>query len=52
MGKHSKVNLVDVEYAQAGTSVSTDELGMREMQRRVYGKRDAEYLLVKAPLTR
>ncbi|TVS25831.1 ATP-dependent helicase [Corynebacterium sanguinis] len=49
MGKHSKVNLVDVEYARAGTSVSTDKLGMRDMQRRVYGKRDAEYLLVKAP---
>lgn len=49
MGKHSKDNLVEVEYAQAGTSVSTDAMGMREMQRRVYEKRDAEYLLVKAP---
>lgn len=49
MGKHSRDNLVNVEYAQAGTSVSTDALGMREMQRRVYEKRDAEYLLIKAP---
>ena len=49
MGKHSRENLVEVEYAQAGTSVSTDGLGMREMQRRVYEKRDAEYLLIKAP---
>lgn len=49
MGKHSRENLVEVEYAQAGTSVSTNELGMREMQRRAYEKRDAEYLLIKAP---
>lgn len=49
MGKHSRENLVSVEYAQAGTSVSTDALGMREMQRRVYEKREAEYLLIKAP---
>ncbi|WP_237791593.1 DEAD/DEAH box helicase [Corynebacterium accolens] len=49
MGKHSRDNLVNVEYAQAGTSVSTDALGMREMQRRVYEERDAEYLLIKAP---
>lgn len=49
MGKHSRENIVNVEYAQAGTSVSTNELGMREMQRRVYEMRDAEYLLIKAP---
>lgn len=49
MGKHSRENLVTVQYAQAGTSVSTNELGMREMQRRVYEQRNAEYLLIKAP---
>lgn len=42
-------NLVNVTYEQAGTSVNTDELGMREMQRRVYAQRDAQYLLLKAP---
>ncbi|HIY94589.1 MAG TPA: ATP-dependent helicase [Candidatus Rothia avicola] len=42
-------NIVNVTYAQAGTSVTTDELGMREMQRRVYAERAAQYLLVKAP---
>ncbi|MEX3632350.1 DEAD/DEAH box helicase [Rothia sp. LK2492] len=42
-------NLVNVTYAQAGTSVNTDDLGMREMQRRVYEQRNAQYLLVKAP---
>lgn len=49
MGRHSRENLVNVEYAQAGTSVSTNELGMREMQQRVYEQRAAEYLLIKAP---
>lgn len=42
-------SVIQVEYAQAGTSVSTDELGMREMQRRVYEQRGAQYLLIKAP---
>ena len=35
-------NVVNVEYAQAGTSVNTDELGMREMQRRVFEHRNAQ----------
>lgn len=42
-------NVVNVTYAQAGTSVNTDEMGMREMQRRVYAQRTSQYLLVKAP---
>lgn len=51
MGKHSKPenNVVNVQYAQAGTSIHTDELGMREMQARAYEKRAAQYLLIKAP---
>ena len=49
MGKHSRENLIHVEYAQAGTSVSTNDMGMREMQRRVYEQRNAQYLLIKAP---
>lgn len=43
------VNIVAVNYAQTGASVHTDELGMREMQRRVFEKRDAQHLLIKAP---
>lgn len=43
------VNIVDVTYAQTGGSVNTDALGMREMQQRVFAKRDAQHLLVKAP---
>lgn len=42
-------NVVDVTYAQTGASVHTDALGMREMQQRVFEKRDAQHLLVKAP---
>lgn len=42
-------NVVDVTYAQSGNSVNTDELGMREMQRRVFAQRASQYLLVKAP---
>lgn len=43
------LNVVDVTYAQTGASVHTDNLGMREMQQRVFAQRNAQYLLVKAP---
>lgn len=43
------VNVADVTYAQTGASVNTDALGMREMQQRVFAKRDAQHLLIKAP---
>ncbi|MDI9960795.1 MULTISPECIES: DEAD/DEAH box helicase [Rhodococcus] len=42
-------NIVDVTYAQTGNSVNTDQLGMREMQQRVFVERAAQYLLLKAP---
>lgn len=42
-------NIVDVTYAQTGSSIHTDELGMREMQRRVFAEREAQHLLIKAP---
>lgn len=42
-------NIVDVTYAQTGSSIHTDELGMREMQRRVFAERGARHLLIKAP---
>ena len=45
----SPVNIVDVTYARTGGSVNTDAMGMREMQQRVFAKRDAQHLLVKAP---
>lgn len=43
------VNIVDVTYARTKASVNTDSMGMREMQQRVFAKRDAQHLLVKAP---
>lgn len=43
------LNVVDVTYAGTGASVNTDAMGMREMQQRVFAKRDAQHLLVKAP---
>ena len=42
-------NLVEVHYDQTGASKSTNEFGMREMQAKAYDKRDAKYLLLKAP---
>lgn len=43
------LNVVDVNYGRTGASVNTDALGMREMQQRVFAKRDAQHLLIKAP---
>lgn len=43
------LNVVDVTYARTGASVHTDAMGMREMQQRVFAKREAQHLLVKAP---
>ena len=42
-------NLVQVTYQQTQASIHTDALGMRPMQARAYAKRDAQYLLLKAP---
>lgn len=42
-------NVVEVNYHQTGKSTNTNELGMREMQARVYQHRKSKYILVKAP---
>ncbi len=42
-------NFVNVPYEQTGKSLDTDKLGMREMQRRAFAEREAQYLLLKAP---
>jgi len=42
-------NLIEVNYDQTGQSKSTNSFGMREMQEKAYEKRDAKYLLLKAP---
>lgn len=41
--------IAKISYAQTKQSVIVDELGMRQMQRRVYERRDSQYLLLKAP---
>ena len=43
------LNIIDVTYEQTGESTKTDEMGMREMQRRAFDKRNINHLLIKAP---
>lgn len=43
------INIVSVKYEKTGESTKTDELGMREMQKRAFSKRNSKKLLIKAP---
>lgn len=43
------INLIHNEYDQTGDSTKTDSMGMREMQRNAFRKRDSKHLLIKAP---
>ena len=40
---------ISVTYAQKGNAVSSNELGMRPMQERVYQRRGEQFLLIKSP---
>ncbi len=42
-------DLVNVTYAQTGSSTKLNKFGMREMQERAFALRDAQYLLIKSP---
>ncbi|MFD2831068.1 DEAD/DEAH box helicase [Corticicoccus populi] len=42
-------NIFEINYNSNEKSQNTNSLGMREMQALVYEKRDAQYLLIKAP---
>ena len=42
-------DFVKVTYARTGASQSIDRLGMRAMQSRVFGERNSQFLLIKAP---
>lgn len=42
-------NIFETTYQQTGNSITTNEMGMREMQKRVYEKFSSQYLLLKAP---
>lgn len=41
--------MINITYEQTRAATNTNELGMREMQAKVYEARDEQYLLVKAP---
>jgi hypothetical protein len=43
------LDLVKVKYGQTGKSQKPNALGMREMQKRAYSTRTAQYLWIKAP---
>ncbi|MBE9030780.1 DEAD/DEAH box helicase [filamentous cyanobacterium LEGE 11480] len=49
MSQPISVPAVSVTYAQAGTSTSSNALGMRPMQERAYQQRGEQYLLIKSP---
>ena len=49
MSSVKSVPSVSVSYAQTGASTKTNELGMRDMQERVFEKRGEQYLLIKSP---
>lgn len=42
-------NIVETKCAQTGKSTQINEFGMRDMQAKAFEKRDAQYLLLKAP---
>lgn len=42
-------NILEINYNHTGASQSNNELGMREMQARVFEKRGSQHLLIKAP---
>jgi len=42
-------NIIKAEYETNGNSISINNMGMREMQRRVYEKYASQYILLKAP---
>lgn len=42
-------NLVDVTYAQTGTSTNSNNMGMRAMQAKAFKVRNQQYILLKAP---
>lgn len=41
--------IAHITYAQTGASVTSDNLGMRPMQRKVYERRNEQYILLKSP---
>jgi superfamily II DNA or RNA helicase len=49
MSKEKSIPTITVNYNNNGSSVTSNELGMRAMQERAYEKRGEQYLLIKSP---
>ena len=49
MNERPAPHSVTVNYPQTGASTRSNEMGMRDMQERVYQKRGEQYLLIKSP---
>jgi hypothetical protein len=49
MSKEKNIPTITVNYNNNGSSVTSNELGMRAMQERAYEKRGEQYLLIKSP---
>ena len=49
MTKKKEIPSVTVNYKTNGSSIKSNELGMRAMQERAYEKRGEQYLLIKSP---
>lgn len=49
MSKEKNIPTITVNYNNNGSSVSSNELGMRAMQELAYEKRGEQYLLIKSP---
>ena len=46
---NNAIPTVSVQYGRTGASTKSNELGMRVMQERAYGRRGEQYLLIKSP---
>ncbi len=49
MTKEKNIPTITVNYTNNGSSVKSNEFGMRAMQERAYEKRGEQYLLIKSP---
>ncbi|TXK74169.1 DEAD/DEAH box helicase [Mesonia sp. K4-1] len=49
MSKEENIPTITVNYNNNGSSVTSNELGMRAMQELAYNKRGEQYLLIKSP---
>jgi superfamily II DNA or RNA helicase len=49
MSPKKNIPSVTVNYKSTGSSITSNELGMRAMQERAYEKRGEQYLLIKSP---